>query len=398
MVVAEAAYEISQLRPDARFVVFSPGHRRFFEVKPKIGKEAENGLFSPNMPKSSVPIWTRNKFHKHHILRRAGFFLVRPIIKIINQARWKNAYEYVKEVDLCDGTLIAMGRPQFIYDYIQDLKRDNSNVKLYPLLHDLIPLHNFGEPGLGELFTRANFLNDNKGVIQFAEGIITNSEFTKNDLESFSAEGILPPLPPLTAVPLVHEHRCTPEEVQAEATGSPYLLCVGSLLGRKNLEVVFDALCRLDEQQHPVPRLLLAGASQKNIRQYLKQEKYKRIHTKVEFVINPDPDELARLYQMARALVIPSKMEGWGLPAGEALWLGTPVISSTAPALKEVCGDLALYFDPASASDLANQISKLMLDENYYSELKSKIFENKNRLRSWNDFARGVLEFVQHGK
>ncbi len=57
-------------------------------------------------------------------------------------------------------------------------------------------------------------------------------------------------------------------------------------------------------------------------------------------------DELAAIYSGARALVIPSDDEGFGLPAVEALACGTPVVACDVPALREVLGDRASFVDP----------------------------------------------------
>ncbi len=57
-------------------------------------------------------------------------------------------------------------------------------------------------------------------------------------------------------------------------------------------------------------------------------------------------DELAALYTGARALVLASDDEGFGLPAVEALACGTPVVACDVPALREVLGDRATFVAP----------------------------------------------------
>ena len=72
------------------------------------------------------------------------------------------------------------------------------------------------------------------------------------------------------------------------------------------------------------------------------------------------PDaELVYLYSRAYALVQPSLMEGFGLPAVEAMACGTPVISSRAGSLPEVVGDAGLFFDPTDVASMAATISRL---------------------------------------
>jgi glycosyltransferase involved in cell wall biosynthesis len=65
----------------------------------------------------------------------------------------------------------------------------------------------------------------------------------------------------------------------------------------------------------------------------------------------------------ARALIFPSLYEGFGIPALEAMVMGCPVITSKATAMREVCGDAALYVDPLDTKDIAAAIDALATDD-----------------------------------
>ena len=71
---------------------------------------------------------------------------------------------------------------------------------------------------------------------------------------------------------------------------------------------------------------------------------------------------LRRLYRASAALVFPSFYESFGLPPLEAMRLGCPVIASDIPALREICGDAALYADPRRPAEIARAIRTLMDD------------------------------------
>jgi len=64
---------------------------------------------------------------------------------------------------------------------------------------------------------------------------------------------------------------------------------------------------------------------------------------------------------------------------------------STAPVLREVCGDLGLYFDPDDPDALAALVDKLMQDTSYRESLRQQIAEAKPRLRTWKTVAGEVL-------
>jgi glycosyltransferase involved in cell wall biosynthesis len=80
-------------------------------------------------------------------------------------------------------------------------------------------------------------------------------------------------------------------------------------------------------------------------------------------------DELLALYAHARMLLFVSHYEGFGLPALEAMCMGTPVLASTAEAVREITGDGALQVDPNSHAAMVDGIRKLDSDEAMRSEL-----------------------------
>ena len=62
-------------------------------------------------------------------------------------------------------------------------------------------------------------------------------------------------------------------------------------------------------------------------------------------------EELAALYRPAACVVLPTRYEGFGLPALEAMASGTPVVAAPDPALREVAGDAALYAERGELAD-----------------------------------------------
>ncbi len=70
--------------------------------------------------------------------------------------------------------------------------------------------------------------------------------------------------------------------------------------------------------------------------------------------------EFVRQYARATAAVIPSVYEGFGLPVGEAMACGVPVISTTGGALPEVVGDAGILVKPADSRALAGAIRDLL--------------------------------------
>ncbi len=130
-----------------------------------------------------------------------------------------------------------------------------------------------------------------------------------------------------------------------------YLLHVGHLEPRKNLGVLLAALRTLPRAQRP--ELWLAGRDAGALRTLLARAGDLGVAALGEVA----DAELGRLYQHARAVVVPSVHEGFGLPALEGLAHGRPVLVSAAGALPEVVGDAGTCLAPHDANAWAAAIA-----------------------------------------
>jgi glycosyltransferase involved in cell wall biosynthesis len=97
------------------------------------------------------------------------------------------------------------------------------------------------------------------------------------------------------------------------------------------------------------------------------------------------------VYAAAEILVMPSLIEGFGLPVLEAMACGTPVVCSRAASLPEVAGEAAEYFEPASVDDLAMAMERVLRSSQLQVTLRSKGLE-RAKLFSWEEFARRHCE------
>ncbi|MCZ8178061.1 MAG: glycosyltransferase family 1 protein [Rhizobium sp.] len=388
--VHEIGREAALLNDDIRFVVFSFGMQEFYEVT---WQKREDGSAEFDLPKDVGQKWVRSYFGKNPILPLIFRLLNRTTPKK-NRDNWLKHARHLKPVTIESGTFFSAARPKLIVDMVRVLHERGSKAAIVPLLHDFMPLHDRATKRFRK-FDR-NFLADNQYLIENADRILTNSNFTAKELGSFVENGMLPePHGPVNVVQLVHHCPEGTEESEISVPSEPYLLTVALNLGRKNIEVVLDALRQMHADGKPVPQLVIAGSHRKRLRRYASKPVFRGIQDKLIFIDNPNQTDLVKLYKGALALVMPSKLEGWGLPAGEALWCGTPVICSTAKALQEVCGNLALCFEPDDASRLAQIIEKLETNIEFQHELRKRINEARPKLRTWNAVARETLAIMQ---
>jgi glycosyltransferase involved in cell wall biosynthesis len=120
-----------------------------------------------------------------------------------------------------------------------------------------------------------------------------------------------------------------------------------------------------------------------------------KLYEKVIFVQNVSDQELVNLYRNAIALIMPSLMEGFGLPALEAMANKCLVLASDIPSLKEVCADTAIYFDPYNVNDIMQKMKEVYSnDMYYYSGKKEKGLERVKNF-SWEKTARETLKVYE---
>ena len=384
--VAEIGAALARLDPTVRFCVHSAGHDRFFEVPvTRRGEVVDLGV-----PKG-VRTWRVRSVHaSRRPVHDAAAVLLRLLARVRSRRAWSRAGIDLPEIDLDGATFVTCATPKVIVEELATLDRLGARVRLVPLLHDFIPMYDRFEPRRAGFPVK--FVADNIRIIERAERILTNSAFTRDEVIGFSRSGELPTLPPggVYPVPLVHECPEGDTPPGPPPPAEPYLLTVGAMLGRKNLDVVLDALSRMRHSGGAVPRLVVAGARRPRTEEHLASEARADIRDLVEFRHSPEQTDLVALYRGAVATVVASRMEGWGLPAGESLWLGTPAICADIPALREVSGDLSLYFDPDDPDALAAHVRRLMTDSAWAADLQARIAAARPTLRTWAHVARDL--------
>lgn len=143
-----------------------------------------------------------------------------------------------------------------------------------------------------------------------------------------------------------------------------YLLGVGNPRPHKNLAALVVAHRLLEEERGPeaVPPLVLVGVRPGELAGV-------RPGPRLILCGQLDDRELALAYGAARAVVIPSLYEGFGLPALEALACGAPLVASNRASLPEVVGRAGLLCEPDAAS-LAATLGRLLEDDELAAELR----------------------------
>lgn len=174
-----------------------------------------------------------------------------------------------------------------------------------------------------------------------------------------------------------------------------YLLYVGTLQPRKNLERVVQAFERLcDRPELADLQLVLAGQKGWLYDSLFQQVARAGLSERVIFPGYIPDDDLPGLLSAATAFVYPSLYEGFGIPVLEAGGCGVPVITSNTSSLPEVAGDAALLVDPHDVDAIADAMYRVVTDPALAAELARRGRENVKRF-SWEKCAWETLAVLE---
>ncbi|HEU4395305.1 MAG TPA: glycosyltransferase family 1 protein [Planctomycetota bacterium] len=246
-------------------------------------------------------------------------------------------------------------------------------VRVAVTVHDLRDLAG-AAPGrrVRRVYFRAAYGRSLRG----AHRVVVPSEFTRD--EAVRRLGLDPDRVSVVPNAVPESLRAPPDPAavarvrrRLELPRRPYLLAIGVLERRKNLQRLLDALAFLHDEGAAVPDLVLAGRGGPEEAR-LRAASDRLPSGTVHWVGYVRPADLPAVYDGALALVHPATYEGFGMPVVEAMARGVPVLCSGASALPETAGGAALLFDPGDAVAIARAIQAAAGDTGLRSSLAAR--------------------------
>ena len=289
-------------------------------------------------------------------------------------------------------TLNWMNRNTDLFHATNQIRQAPTGTKLTATLFDMTCFLMPEFHTLGNIAAEKHF----SAMLKQANGLISISENTRQDairilgLDAAKIKTIYPGIP---------ESFFEVTDAAAAATAiryhlnKPYILALGTVEPRKNLDTLLDAYLQLPAHLRETFDLVLAGPmgwasmeTMRRIRGGLSGVKY------LGYVAEAD---LPGLTKAAALFAYPSLYEGFGLPVAQAMACGVPVITSCTSCLPEVSGDGALHVDPKSASELSAALARLLespelrakLGANGRAIAKERYRWDLNAMQSWKFFA-----------
>jgi len=245
------------------------------------------------------------------------------------------------------------------------VRRPPRNARLSTTLHDMTSLL------MPELHPRANLRADSAfaGLLRRADAVIAVSASTRND--AVRTLGI-----PEDRITVIHSGiadaffsppAASVDEIRLKyRLARPFVLFIGTIEPRKNLDGLLDAWAALPLTTRAEFDLVLAGPIG-----WASPATLARVRAMRYLGYVPEPD-LAPLTAAAAVFAYPSLYEGFGFPVAQAMAAGVPVVTSNVSSLPEIAGDAALLVDPRSQQELRDALLRLLTSPSLCAGLSAR--------------------------
>jgi len=244
--------------------------------------------------------------------------------------------------------------------------------KQIPVIHDLNFMHH---PDFLPWADRVYYRKMFPLFAKKATRVATVSEYSKGDIEKtlhvspakidVVYNGVNPVFTPLSFEQT--------SRVRDEFTsGHPYFVYVGSLHKRKNIENMLLAFDRFRQNDPGHHKFVIVGEPMFES-EYLQNMLSNMVHAQdVVFLGRLYENNLHKVVASARALMLVSHFEGFGIPIIEAMACGVPVITSDVSSMPEIAGDAALLVSPTSVNQIADAMHSIAGSEVLRNEMINK--------------------------
>lgn len=174
---------------------------------------------------------------------------------------------------------------------------------------------------------------------------------------------------------------------------APYVLSVSTIHRHKNYDCLIKAYAALPKSLRSQYPLMIVGraADQQYYDELLSLISELNLMDDVVFTGEVTYEEIGYLYREAAVYVLPSKLETFGHTLLEAMTFGIPVVAADSTAIPEIAGNAARYFAPDDPESLANELARVLEDDEVANQLVKNGHDRVNQF-SWD---RNVQQLVE---
>jgi glycosyltransferase involved in cell wall biosynthesis len=270
--------------------------------------------------------------------------------------------------------------------------RQRPDVKSVFMLHDVIPLE---RPELVSSKDQRRHRRIVDRTARYASGLIASTAAAREAvLNALCLRGRS--TIPVETVPFpvasVFLENDGPDQ---ELSDQDYFVVCGTIEPRKNHHLLLDVWRELVGQRgQSAPKLVIVGSPGWGAGSVLAAlARCRTLHDRVILAHGLSSPALRRLITHAKALLMPSLAEGFGLPIIEALAVGTPVIASDLPAHREIAGNLAIYRDPTDGPGWLADICMFADGRKAASEIRRRVAGYQPT--TWGEYFHRIERFLK---
>lgn len=229
-----------------------------------------------------------------------------------------------------------------------------------------------------------------KKAMRDSERIITVSKNSKKDIESIFPNSKIP-------IDIIYngidekflnfngDHEKLKEVKDKYKINFEYILCLGTLEPRKNINLLIDAYIELKKIRDFKFKLVLVGRKGWKYNSILEKIKENKLENEIVFTGFVDDEDLPYVYSGAKCFVFPSIYEGFGIPIIEAMSVGVPVIASNTSSIPEVLAGNGILFKSNDKKDLEKSLIKFFdLKDDEINKFKDNGFARAKEFK-WNN-------------
>jgi len=169
-----------------------------------------------------------------------------------------------------------------------------------------------------------------------------------------------------------------------------YMLYVGRLNIRKNIEAIIKALMFIDIKV----TLVIVGQKNKLSDKFIYLAQKNKVEDRLNFTGYVKDEDLYPIYVLAKLFIFVPFEEGFGLPPLEAMKCGIPIVVSNTSCLPEICGTAGTYVDPYSPQEIAEKIM-MLLNNNELRNKKIKIGLERASKFTWQDSVKKIYNVFE---
>lgn len=255
--------------------------------------------------------------------------------------------------------------------------------KLIAVIHDLTPIK-FAAAYKGLSNTLVRLLT--KNTIQRADLILTPTKAIKTEIETYC---------PKTNAQIAHFYNgvdtqsfTAPNHTRANQTAAPYLLTVGAIERRKNIETIIEMMPLLKDKSTEL-HIMGGIRDQAYFNELMQLVEKLALAERVKYLGFMSENDMITSYQEAAIFITASKDEGFNIPPLESMACGVTVACSSIPVHLELFEGAAIFFKADSATDLHFKVESALENTHITDTLKAKGLSRVSQY-SWHQTAVNV--------